>query len=192
MAEKKKRKGRRAYLNDFYADVNGKYIYTGDVYRYVDDKPFDRAYLRVGLLCGLVFISVFIVACLPVPSMLGLGKLYVILPFILEALGVLLTVWAAIRLRANGPDLRSYIWEATVKKLPWWLEMTAFFAGASVICNVIYLAINGFEGRAFLGLLAVALHIVAAVSALLGIRALRAMTWRSGEEENKPLPEPEA
>ena len=186
MAEKKKRKGRRAYLNDFYADVNGKYIYTGDVYRYVDDRPFDKAYLRVGLLCGVVFLSVFAVACFPIPSMLGYGKLYVMLPFIFEAIGVLLMLWAAIRLRANGPDLRAYVWEATARKLPWWLEMTAFFAGASAVCNVIYLAINGFEGKVFLGLLAVALHITAVVSALLSIRALRSMTWIAGEGERLP------
>ncbi len=186
MAEKKKRKGRRAYLNDFYTDVSGNIVYNGVMYRYEGDMPFNKAYRRLGALCGLVFLSVFAVACIPAPSMLGYGKLYVILPFLFEALGVLLTVWAAIRLRANGPDLRSYVWEATVKKLPWWLEMTAFFAGASAVCNVIYLAINGFEGKVFLGLLAVALHITAVVSALLSIRALRSMTWIAGEGERLP------
>lgn len=29
MAEEKKRRGRRAHLNDFYRDVSGNYIYTG-------------------------------------------------------------------------------------------------------------------------------------------------------------------
>lgn len=190
MAEKKKRKGRRAYLNDFYTDVSGHIVYTGVMYRYEGDKPFDKAYLPVGLLCGAVFAAVLGIACVPAPAMLGYGKPYVVLPFMLEAVGVLLTLWAAIRLRANGPDLRAYVWEATVKKLPWWLEMTAVFAGAGVIGNVVYLAIHGFEGKVFLGLLVIVLHIAAGAAALLGIRALRGMKWRSGEGENR-LPQPE-
>lgn len=192
MAEtkKKKRKGRRAYLNDFYTDVSGNIVYTGVMYRYEGEKPFRQSYLRVALLCGAVFAAVFAIACVPAPSMLGYGKPYVVLPFIFEAIGVLLTLWAAIRLGINGPDLRAYVWEATAKKLPWWLEMTVVFACVGVIGNIVYLAIFGFEGKVFLGILVIVLHIAAAVSALLAIRALRRMTWCGGEEE-KHLSQPE-
>ena len=187
MAEKKKkRRGRWSHLQDFYTDLSGKAIYAGKMIRYAGDLPWHDAAVRTGVLVGAVTACVFAVFWLPAPSMTGVGKHYVVLPLLLEAVGVLLTVWAAARLLYNGPDLRAYVWDASARKLPWWLEMTAFFAGASAVCNVIYLAINGFEGKVFLGLLAVALHITAVVSALLSIRALRSMTWIAGEGERLP------
>ena len=189
MAEKKKRKGRRAYLNDLYTDVSGNTIYTGKMYSPVGGPPFAEVKRRVGVLCGLVLAFVFAIACLPAPSMLGYGKIYVILPFILEAVGVLLTEWAAVRLIIHGPELRAYVYEATAKKLPWWLEMTAVFAAVSVVGNVVYLALHGFEGKPILGLLVIVFHILAAVSALLCIRYLRGLTWSDGGEDLAPAGE---
>ena len=189
MAEKKKRKGRRAYLNDFYTDLGGNTVYTGKMIRYLGPHPYPVARRRVGVLCGLVCACVFAVACLPAPSMLGMGKFYVVLPFILEAIAVLLTVWAAVRMLYHGETLRSYIHEASVKKLPWWLEMTAVFAAVSVVTNVVYLAINGFGGKLFLSLALIVFHILAALFALLCLRFLRALSWSSGEEELPPKEE---
>lgn len=186
MAEKKKRKGRRAYLNDFYTDVSGNTVYTGKMLTYHGRLPYPAARLRIGFYCGLVFACVFAVACLPAPSMLGYGKTYVMLPFIFEAIGLLLTVWAAVRMLYHGESLREYVYEASAKKLPWWLEMTAFFAAVSAVCNVIYVALNGFGGQVGLSLLLIVLHILAAVFALLGIRFLRQITWSNGGEELPP------
>ena len=189
MAEKKKRKGRRSYLNDFYTDVSGNIVYNGRMLTYHGELPYPAARLRIGIYCGLVFACVFAVACLPAPSMLGFGKTYVILPFILEVIGLLLVVWAAVRMLYHGESLREYVYEASAKKLPWWLEMTAFFAAASAVCNVIYVALNGFGGQVVLSLLVVALHILAILFALLGVRFLRKITWSDRGEE---LPPPES
>ncbi|MBQ6116354.1 MAG: hypothetical protein IJL08_03415 [Oscillospiraceae bacterium] len=182
MAEKKKRKGRRAYLNDFYTDVTGNTVYTGQMIRYAGEMPWRGAARRTGVLTGAVTACALIVFCLPAPSMTGMNKSYVVLPLILEAVGVLLTVWAAVRLLCNGPDLRSYVWEASAKKLPWWLEMTAVFAAVGVVGNVIYLAVKGFGGKVFLSLLVIVLHLLTIAAALFEIRFLRTVKWSGGEE----------
>ena len=53
MAEEKKRRGRRAHLNDFYRDVSGNYIYTGTCY-VCNAAPQERTALlrRLWLLIG--------------------------------------------------------------------------------------------------------------------------------------------
>ena len=182
MAEQKKRKGRRAYLNDLYTDVGGNTVYTGRMYRYRGALPWSEARKRLGILGGAAVLCFIAVLCVPAPSMLGIGKAYVVLPLLLQAVAVLLTVWAAVRLFSNGPDLRAYVWEATAKKLPWWLEMTAVFAGVSVAGNLVYLALRGFEGRPVLSLLVIALHAMCAALAVFALRFLRTLRWDGGEE----------
>jgi hypothetical protein len=180
--KKKKRKGRWSHLQDFYTDLSGKAVYAGKMIRYAGDLPWRDAAVRTGVLVGAVTACVFAVFCLPAPSMTGLGKHYVVLPLLLEAVGVLLTVWAAVRLLYNGPDLRAYVWDASARKLPWWLEMTAVFAGVSAVCNVVFLALNGFCGRVFLSLLVIALHLAVVACAVPAIRFLRSLRWDGGEE----------
>ena len=186
MAEKKKRKGRRAYLNDIYTDVNGRAVYTGKMFTYDGPLPYGAARSRICLYCGAVLLCVVAVGVLPAPAMLGYGKFYVTLPFMLEALGVFLMLWAAIRMLYHGASLRAYIHEATVKKLPWWLEMTAVFAGLSVVGNVIYLALHGFGGQVVVSLAVIVFQVLAALLALLGRRFVGAMEWRGGEEALPP------
>ena len=54
MAEEKKRRGRRAHLNDFYRDVSGSYIYTGTCYVCTAAPPEPTSLLtRVLLLAAL-------------------------------------------------------------------------------------------------------------------------------------------
>ena len=59
MAEEKKRRGRRAHLNDFYRDVSGNYIYTGTCY-VCTAAPQERTALlrRLWLLAAVMVVSV--------------------------------------------------------------------------------------------------------------------------------------
>lgn len=59
MAEEKKRRGRRAHLNDFYRDVSGNYIYTGTCY-VCTASPQERTALlrRLWLLAAVMAVSV--------------------------------------------------------------------------------------------------------------------------------------
>ena len=144
MAEKKKRRGRREHLNDFYLDVGGNYQYAGPIRRYEGDMPWRDAALRVGVLAGAMALSLIAVGLIPAPSMVGMGNFYVVLPYVLELVGVFLSVWAAVRLIAGGEELRNYVYEATVDKFRGRLTMTMIFAISSVIGNAAFLIMKGF------------------------------------------------
>lgn len=181
MAEKK-RKGRRAHLDDFYRDVSGEYQYVGKLRRYRGEIPYEQVKTRLGVLIAALCLAVLGVGALPAPSMLGTGSFYVILPYIAELVGAFLCAWAAIRLISGGEELRNYVYEATVEKLPSRLAVTAVFAAASVVGNVLYLILKGFGGKAFLSLLVIVLHLAAAAAAVLAFRFLRTLRWDGGEE----------
>jgi len=190
MAEKKKRKGRRAYLDDFYRDVSGEYHYTGALRRYEGTEPYRQAVTRVGVLAGIMALAMVLVGLIPAPSMLGIGNFYVVLPYIAELVGAALSVWAAIRMIAGGAELRNYVYEATVEKLPNRLEMTAVFAAVCVAGNVLYLILKGFGGRVIASLAVILLHGAVIAAALLLKKHLSTLRWSGGREEETPeLPE---
>ena len=83
MAEEKKRRGRRAHLNDFYRDVSGNYIYTGTCY-VCTAAPQERTALlrRLWLLAAVMVVSVVTGGCIPAPGM-G-GSFYLLLPYMAE------------------------------------------------------------------------------------------------------------
>ncbi len=183
MAEKKKHKGRREYLNDFYRDVSGEYQYTGTIRRYQSELSWHDAALRIGVLAGIIATAMIAVGLIPAPSMTGMGSFYVILPYILELVGVFLSVWAAIRLIAGGEELRNYVYEATVGKIRGRLTMTAIFAISSLIGNVVFLIIKGFDGKVFLSLAVILLHGVSLAASLLLMRHMSSLRWSGGAEE---------
>lgn len=190
MAEKKKRKGRRAYLNDFHVGLNGEYTYTGPIYRYEGELPYRQALTRLRVLTAAMCLAMIGAGVVPAPSMVGFGNFYVVPFFMIELVGVALSAWSAYRLISGGEDLRAYVYEATVNKLPQRLEMTFFFAAACVAVNIVYICLNGFGGKVILSLLLIVLHVgVGAVAQILR-RTLALLRWNTGREEGE-LPEPE-
>ncbi len=182
MAEKK-RKGRRAHLQDFSRDVTGEFQYTGTYRWYVGGTPFKQVMNRINLLTAALCLALFAMSMLPAPSMLGMGNYYVILPYIAELICSALSVYAAVRLIFGGAKLRSYVYEASVEKLPGRLTLTAIFAGACVTGNLVYLIMNGLGEKPLYSLAIVALHWAVIAVALLLKRCVTSMEWSGGEEE---------
>jgi len=192
VAEKKKRKGRRAYLDDFQAGVNGQYIYTGSMYRYEGAVPYQRAMRRVSLLTAAMCAALVCAGAVPAPSMLGFGNFYVIVPFLVEMVGVALAIWSAAKLIYGGEELRAYVHAATVKKLPDRLSMSLFFAGASIVANIVYLALKGFGGKVIASLLVIVFHALVILTAWLLKRELSTHRWTTGGEEDLSPSDPES
>ena len=46
MAEQKKKRGKRAYLDDFYLDLSGNYVYRGKMYDYTGALPRKTALMK--------------------------------------------------------------------------------------------------------------------------------------------------
>jgi hypothetical protein len=188
MAEQKKRKGRRSYLNDFYRDVGGEYQYTGAMRHYLGPEPYEGERKRLAMLGGAVGLGTLAVGVLPAPSMLGIGSFYVILPYVAQLIAAFLSLWAAIRMLLGGPELRSYVYDATVEKLPVRSMLTAVFAAAGILGNALYLILHGFGGRPVISLAVIVLHALVTATAMLLRRRVAVQQWDGGEEE-PPRPE---
>lgn len=184
-AGEKKRGGRRAYLNDFRLGPSGEYSYKGDVRVYAGSLPFNKAKLRIGAAAGAAVVSAAAAGVIPAPAMLGFGNWYVIPFFALGLIGVFLMAWCAVRLIANGPELREYVHKAAVRPLPGRALFTCFAQLASVLANAVFLCINGFKAPVWASVLLPVLHMTAAAAAYLVHRYASALEWETVHKDTE-------
>ena len=141
MEEKKKKKGRRAYLNDFKVSLSGEYIYTGATYQPEGD------YKKTRLL--LVLLSVVSTAlnifCGSVPAEPMLNTFYVIIPFVVAIACAIRVLWAATRLCINKLPLREYVLKQTFDvSRPVSIVMTVF-STITAVATLTFGFIKGFS-----------------------------------------------
>ena len=147
MAEnEKKKKGRRAYLDDFQTTVSGEMIYCGAYYAFQGGaRARKRFLLKMAALSGAAVVLSVLSGCVPAPG--TLNCFYVLLPLLGSILSTISVLWAVIRLIAGGEELREYVYTATLGEFPLRTALTVGFAGLSILCELLYLVLNGAEGK---------------------------------------------
>ena len=187
MAEKK-RKHRRSYLNDFKVGASGDYSYMGKVHRYEGERPHKEEMTRAGLLTGAILVSLIVIAFLPASFLTGIGHFYVVPFLIFELIAVCLLVFSAVRLIFGGEELREYVFEKSVKKLPIRADIVSVASGLCAVSSVVDVALNGFGGKTAATLIAIALNAPVIAAAQLLKRSVLAEKWSANLPEQ---PEPE-
>ena len=175
-----KRKGRRAYLNDFTTNLQGDYVYQGSHFHYVGETPWGRQ-LRClwGLTVGMA--AAFVLGGL-LPAAGMSGTLYVVLPYLVSVIAGASVVWAMAKLRREG-KLRSYVYEATILKLPARANAAAVSAALASAGEGLNLILNGSGGKTASTLGYLTLELLAALAARRLARRAAAMDW---EERREP------
>ena len=144
----KKRRGPRAYLDDYVPGVNGEYVYTGKVFIYTGEKPWKKAIKELWLYSLAGFLSVLICGLLPVT---GLNNtFYIIIPWLASFAGGGSVLWAMIRLTNSGPGVKEYVYKDTVNALPLRSAFSAVCGGVAAILQAARLvATAAFTGAVY-------------------------------------------
>ena len=147
MAEKnKKKKGRRAYLDDFQTTVSGEMIYCGAYYGFQgSDRARRRFLLKLAAASAVAAVFSVLSGCVPAPG--TLNCFYVLLPLLGSILSAVSVLWAAIRLIGGGETLREYVYTATVEELPLRTALCIGCAGLSILGELLFLLLNGAGGK---------------------------------------------
>lgn len=176
-SKKAKRKGRRSYLNDFRMTESGNYSYMGVVRAYEGPGPYGAERLRLIVLIAVIVLSELALGFIPAPSMLGYNNFYVVPLYIIELVAVFISAWAAVRLIIAGSEMREYVFDKTVKRLPNVVPIAFYAALVCVAANIVWLCLNGFGEKPAASIAALLLHAVIAVSAFLLRRLIRRQIW---------------
>ena len=141
----RRRRGRRRYLDDFKRDETGKFVYTGDYYKYTGSVDRKKAVALV-----LVHAAIMAAAAMAAGFVSAAGMdngFYVILPYALGVVAAFCTLWSAFRLFFGGDPLKTYDYETTVPRIPLRSLLSAGAAAITIIGTAVYLIINGFQGK---------------------------------------------
>ena len=177
---KKKRKGRRAYLDDFQTTVSGEYIYCGAHYTFRGTAGQKKCFLqRLAALSAAAMVFSVLSGCVPAPG--TLDCFYVLLPMLGSILSAVSILWAAVRLISGGEQIREYVYKATVEQFPVRTALCIGCAGLSLLGELLFLILNGTEGRgAGLAIFLFSQALVLA-SALLCRKTVDSVNWERGE-----------
>lgn len=135
MAEEKKRRGRRAYLDDYKALANGEIIYTGKVYSYSGSIPWKKELSALWLCGGLPGVCVTVCGVLPASGMMN--TFYVILPWLLSLIGAGSVIWALCRVTCHGEHLKEHVYNATAAALPVRAVFTAICGAVTMAGQIV-------------------------------------------------------
>ena len=138
----KKKKGRRAYLDDIHRTADGKFIYTGPCFAY-DEEANLRAnvLLKLWLLVLPAIAACVVSGCFTTPFMRDTW--YTIGPFGFEFVSVGSAVWAICRITANGNILREYVRKQMFGALPMRCWLAVGFAGIGMIGATVFIIVHG-------------------------------------------------
>ncbi len=146
MAEQKKKKGRKAYLNDFKKNQEGVYTYEGEHYVWQGTAAsLKKARLLLGLLGAGMLAASLGAGCAPAPGAQICA--YVLLPYVIGLVCTINLCWKLGRLIAAGGEVRAYVYKAAAEGLPVRAVLVAVFAGLSMAGELVCAAINGLSDK---------------------------------------------
>ena len=181
--KKRVKKNRWSYLDDFRRTASGEYIYIGPTYCFQgEDHVRRQGVRRWGILAVGMTVCTSLGGFILAPGTANCA--YILIPYVLAFLSACSVLWGFVRLAAGKDPLRSYVYEATVKQFPLRTILTAVGAAAALVGEVVYVALNGTEGRTVGMVLFLVSEAATLVLALLWRPLGRDMKWeyREGAE----------
>ena len=140
--KKKKRRGRRYYLNDFHL-VGSEYVYRGNMYAFDGGQRERRRFLTLITLGS--FVSLLTAAGQEVfPPVEMSDSLFTTIPWLLQMIAVCTVIWGVYKLLRGNDPMREYVYEKSVKKLPVRLLISMAASFVTFASEAIYIVIKGF------------------------------------------------
>lgn len=176
-----KKKRRRTYLENFHKDSEGKYVYQGEMYIYRGNARADG---QSGLGCELrklwawclvLMGSLVAAGCISAPGMDNC--FYVLLPYAVGLVAGVSVCWALCRLTSGKNPLKAYVYEASVKALPFRTVLAALCAGVCMIGEVVFVLRQGMGEKTVSFCVFFMLNVLIVLSALMLRKRVRSMQW---------------
>lgn len=139
--EKKKNK-RRAYLDDFKLQDDGKYKYMGPIVKMDESKiTYKKARLLVSLGSTITFILLLVAGLLRADG--AMDTIYITIPYVFSMIFVIVLTYKCISLYFSRYPLYEYEYNETVNKFDMYSMVSLIFIISTMIGELIYIILNG-------------------------------------------------
>lgn len=173
MEKNKKKKGRRAYLDDFKMTLSGEYVYTGAVY--LPEGDYKKVRAQILAVSAAAAALTLICGCIPAEPMLN--TFYVILPFVVTLACAIRGLWAAVRLCVNKLPLREYVLKQTFDVFRPCSALMTIFSAVTALATLIFGFINGFSALSPWTWAFLASHLFVIFLGLFLTKITKKLTW---------------
>ncbi len=185
MEQPKHTKKKRAYLDDYHKNNEGKYEYRGKVFTpQVTGKAFSRKKWSMWAVYIPLILCVVGAGCIPAPGLMGTA--YVIIPYALGLMGAISFGWGLCRLSTAGEALKSYIYDVTVKKLPHRAVLTIVLNVLAIAAEAVYVLLHGTGSQAIWIAVFAVLEVAVCIFAAVIYRIVRGLVWKCDATEKSP------
>lgn len=157
MEEKqKKKKNKRAYLNEFKVNEEGAYQYEGDYYM-ITAPTFAKDKWQIYGMLGIMIVFGLICGVLPAGGMMN--SFYVILPWIISFVAICMACYELLPFRNADQPTRSYVKERIEQKVEVRL-MTAVVGNVATAAGEILFMLTHLKEISYLTVAIVILQII--------------------------------
>lgn len=168
-------KKKKSALEQFQKNAAGEYIYTGKHYGFVRQKKS-----RKWALLELWGLGAAMTGCSLGPGMFPapgtVNTFYVLIPMAAGMIAAMAFLWALGQLSVEGDPMKEYVYEASVIKMPGRLTAVTVFSVLTILCEMLFLCLNGGWGLPVVGVLL--LEAGAAMLAQVTKRTLSGLEWQ--------------
>lgn len=131
-------------LKDYKRDANGKYVYTGDIYKVEKDKKdIDKLIKILWIIILIMFILEIIAGAIPFKGMIG--TYYLIIPYGIELIMVLGILWANFYFSNGRYGLTNKQYKKSIERFQIDTIILMIFSSLSFILSIVYIILNGFD-----------------------------------------------
>lgn len=172
MSEPRKRKGIQKYLADFRPGEDGRYDYRGTYHVCECEVSLFKGHLGTDALCILVCCCCWLF-CGLLPKAAMNDSVFIVVPWLLQALAVILCVMSPVRRSIERGRLRTYMYKRYIVNL---VPKSVFLLICGCVCTIsqiIYTSVTASDSRTGYALLYAAAEAAASVFSLILLLSAR-------------------
>lgn len=164
---------KRDHLDTYKMGASGQYVYTGKYIDWVSDRK--KGITLLIILAALETIAAIAAGCIPGTGMEG--RFYIVIPYIITLVLVLINDWKIIRFIYAGNRIKEYIFKSSFGKMRGLSISAAVFSSVTFLCEIALLVFDSFSGKIVMLLLFLLMTATVAVCELLTIHLIKSFKF---------------
>lgn len=160
---KQKKWGKNGYIRDFHRAPGGGYIYEGK-YMYANNAMLKSLYVRLAIIQASMIIAAIVPGFATKAGLLN--SFYVIIPYVLWVIAVLVMTYKTVCMFSGGNPMRSYVYERSVAAYAPCAYVSSAGAAFTLLGMIVFLVRGGKGDGAAVCIICCIVQIVSSVFAI--------------------------
>lgn len=160
---KQRKWGKNGYIRDFHRTADGGYEYEGKL-MYADKEHLKRLYMKLTVIQALMLTAAIVPGFVTTAGLLN--SFYVIIPYVLWVISVLVMTYKTVSMFFGGNPMRSYVYERSAAAYTPCAYVSLMGSAFTLLGMIVFLAREGTGDGAAVCIICCIVQIAASVFAI--------------------------